>query len=309
MVRIGVLGSRDSWYTRDLTRAAATLRRATEMQWLSFGELQVSLLRSNVMGVQTNSIALGKPAALELTPTPLECLSELDAILVRTMPLGSLEQVIFRMDCLQALSRAGVAVINPPRSLEVAIDKWLTQHRLQLADVLTPPTIACQTREAALAAFEQLGGDVLIKPLFGGEGRGILRIQDRDMAWRACGTLQQLGQVMYVQQFMDHLGYDIRVLFVGSKMFSIKRIACAGAWRTNLSQGSRAEPHVLDDHQRQVALRSAMAVGGSVLGVDLLPLRDGRLMVLEVNAVPGWRSAVPTGVGRGDGSGVDLAKP
>ena len=294
MVRIGVLGSRDSWYTRDLTRAAATLTRATELQWLSFGELQVSLGQKNVLGVQTNSIPLGKNSALPQTPACIECLQELDAILVRTMPLGSLEQVIFRMDCLQALSRAGVEVINPPRSLEVAIDKWLTQHRLHLAGVLTPPTIACQTRDDALAAFEQLGGDVLIKPLFGGEGRGILRIQDADMAWRACGTLQQLGQVMYVQQFLDHVGYDIRVLFVGSKMFSIKRIARDGAWRTNLSQGSRAEAHALDDLQRDVAQRSAMAVGGSVLGVDLLPLRDGRLMVLEVNAVPGWKGLAAT---------------
>lgn len=294
MARIGVLGSRDSWYTRDLMRAAAKLPRATGLHWLNFGELQVSLGQQNVVGIQTNSVALEENAASVQTPSRMECLQELDAILVRTMPLGSLEQVIFRMDCLQALSRAGVAVINPPRSLEVAIDKWLTQHRLHAADILTPPTIVCQSREAALAAFEQLGGDVLIKPLFGGEGRGILRIQDKDMAWRACGTLQQLGQVMYVQQFLDHLGYDIRVLFVGSKMFSIKRIACHGAWRTNLSQGSRAEPHVLDDHQRHFAQRSAMAVGGSVLGVDLLPLRDGRLMVLEVNAVPGWKGLAAT---------------
>ncbi len=289
MVRIGVLGSRDSWYTRDLMRAAATLSRETHLQWLSFADLEVSLSHQSVLGVQSNAIALTKDATPEKSPSLIECLEELDAVLVRTMPLGSLEQVIFRMDCLQALSQAGCKVINPPRSLEVAIDKWLTQHRLHLAGVFTPPTIVCQTRDAALAAFEQLGGDVLIKPLFGGEGRGILRIQDADMAWRACGTLQQLGQVMYVQQFMDHVGYDIRVLFVGSKMFSIKRIACSGAWRTNLSQGSRAEPHELDDHQRKVAQRSAMAVGGSVLGVDLLPLRDGRLMVLEVNAVPGWK--------------------
>lgn len=289
MVRIGVLGSRDSWYTRDLTRAAMTLPRETELQWLNFSELQVSLRDKNELGVQTHSMVLGKNSEFQHVPTRMECLQELDAILVRTMPLGSLEQVIFRMDCLQALSRAGVQVINPPRSLEVAIDKWLTQHRLHLADVLTPATVVCQTRDAALEAFEQLGGDVLIKPLFGGEGRGILRIQDVDMAWRACGTLQQLGQVMYLQQFLDHVGYDIRVLFVGSKMFSVRRIARAGAWRTNLSQGSRAEPHVLEDHQREVAQRSARAVGGSVLGVDLLPLRDGRLMVLEVNAVPGWK--------------------
>lgn len=294
MVSIGVLGSRDSWYTRDLTRAAATLPRETELQWLSFADLEVSLGQRNVLGVQSNAIPLTASPTPQSAPTRIECLQELDAVLVRTMPIGSLEQVIFRMDCLQALSQAGCKVINPPRSLEVAIDKWLTQHRLHLAGIATPPTIACQTRDAALAAFERLGGDVLIKPLFGGEGRGILRIQDADMAWRACGTLQQLGQVLYVQQFMDHVGYDIRVLFVGSKMYSIKRIASAGAWRTNLSQGSRAEPHELDDHQREVAQRSALAVGGSVLGVDLLPLRDGRLMVLEVNAVPGWKGLAAT---------------
>lgn len=294
MLRIGVLGARESWYTRDLTRAAALMRRATELRWLSFSDLEVSLEQTGGLGVQTGSVPLTEQLNPQNSVSRIECLQELNAVLVRTMPLGSLEQVIFRMDCLQALCGAGCKVINPPRSLEVAIDKWLTQHRLHRAGVLTPPTIACQTRDAALAAYERLGGDVLIKPLFGGEGRGILRIQDADMAWRACGTLQQLGQVMYVQQFMDHVGYDIRVLFVGSKMFSIKRIACDGAWRTNLSQGSRAEPHELDDHQREVAQRSAKAVGGSVLGVDLLPLRDGRLMVLEVNAVPGWKGLAAT---------------
>lgn len=294
MVRIGVLGSRDSWYTRDLIRAATTLTRKTGLHWLSFADLEVSLGQKNVLGVQTNSMPLSEHSAGDAQSSRIECLPELDAILVRTMPLGSLEQVIFRMDCLQALSQAGCKVINPPRSLEVAIDKWLTQHRLHQAGIATPPTIVCQTRDAALAAFERLGGDVLIKPLFGGEGRGILRIQDADMAWRACGTLQQLGQVMYVQQFLDHFGYDIRVLFVGSKMFSMKRIARSGEWRTNLTQGSRAEPHVLDDQQRELAERSAVAVGGSVLGVDLLPLRDGRIVVLEVNAVPGWKGLAAT---------------
>ena len=199
MKHIGVLGSRDSWYARDLMRAAGELPQVGTLQWLSFSDLQVSLSNANSLGLRSIATDFQSQSAKASTRV-VECLSELDAVLIRTMPLGSLEQVIFRMDCLQALCRAGVQVINPPRSLEVAIDKWLTQHRLHLANVPTPPTVVCQTRDAALAAFEQLGGDVLIKPLFGGEGRGILRVQDADMAWRACGTLQQLGQVMYVQK-------------------------------------------------------------------------------------------------------------
>lgn len=301
MVRIGVLGARDSWYARDLARAAHESSLQVALHWLSFSDLQVSLPTTRVIGVQSKATELPGSPGTNATPLAMECLSELDAVLVRTMPLGSLEQIIFRMDGLQALAQAGVQVINPPRSLEVAIDKWLTQHRLHSAGIKTPPTVVCQTREAALAAFEQLGGDVLVKPLFGGEGRGILRIQDADMAWRAFGTLQQLGQVMYVQQFLEHFGYDIRVLFVGAKMFSMKRIACGGDWRTNLSHGSRAEPHALTDAEHELARRSATAVGGSVLGIDLLPLRSGETVVLEVNAVPGWRGLAAT-------LGVDVAR-
>ncbi len=155
--------------------------------------------------------------------------------IVRSMPLGSLEQIIFRMDCLQVWESRGVLVINPARSLEVAIDKWLTLHRLQQQGLDVPATVACQTRESAMQAMQDLGGDVLVKPLFGGEGRGIVRLQDKDTAWRVLGTLQQVGQVLYVQQFMPHFGYDIRVLFVGERVYSIKRHAPVGAgartWR------------------------------------------------------------------------------
>lgn len=302
MIRIGVLAARDSWYAKDLIRAAEQSSCATTVELLSFAELQVELGAKRGLQVRTESVNAGNgradrvvPQADQLTATKqlnrlnVDCIGDLDAIMVRTMPLGSLEQVIFRMDCLHALEAAGRPVINPPRTLEVAIDKWLTLHRLHLAGVPVPPTIACQSRDAAVAACEQLGSDVLIKPIFGGEGRGILRVQGTDMAWRACGTVSQLGQVLYVQQYLDHLGYDIRVLIIGSKMHCIKRICSPGAWRANLSQGSRAEPHELTDEQRELATVAAQSVGGSVLGIDILPLRSGGHVVLEVNAVPGWK--------------------
>jgi RimK family alpha-L-glutamate ligase len=273
-------------------RAARSLPQVAQVQLLAFADLQISLntCREN-SGIQLHCGPLNR-IAVELHKQRAElihCLQDLDAIIVRAMPLGSLEHVIFRMDCLHAMESAGLAVINPPKSLEIAIDKWLTLHRLHLSGVPTPPTIVCQTRDSALAAFEQLGGDVLVKPIFGGEGRGILRVNDPDTAWRVFGTLQQIGQVHYVQQFLDHFGYDIRILVVGSKLYSIKRFGQQGHWRTNLSQGGFAESHVLTDQERDLALASANAIGGSLLGIDLLPLRDGRLVVLEVNAVPGWK--------------------
>ena len=274
-MHIGILGTPESPYVVELQQAASAHFPNMTTEVLKFGDLQVGI---------------GEPAIQCAAPLggvggPTAC----DALIVRSMPIGSLEQVIFRMDCLQTWQSRGVAIHNPPRSLEIAIDKWLCLQRLDEAGVKVPATLCCQTRSSAIEAFETLGGDVLVKPLFGGEGRGILRVSDKDLAWRLFGTLQQIGQVLYVQQFVEHFGYDIRVLFVGNELYCIRRVATAGEWRTNISQGSQAEPHQLTSEQAEVAQRSREAVGGTLLGVDLLPTRDGRLVVLEVNAVPGWR--------------------
>ncbi len=289
-MHIGILGTPDSPYVIDLQRAAREHFPELTTTVLRFGEMRV--------GIGNRAIEQAVPLAVNLADATLPAVaelaandagSEINALIVRSMPIGSLEQVIFRMDCLQTWLSRGVAVHNPPRSLEVAIDKWLCLQRLNEVGVPVPATICCQSRHAAMEAFEMLGGDVLVKPIFGGEGRGILRANDKDLAWRIFGTLQQLGQVLYVQQFLEHFGYDIRVLFVGGESYAIRRVAELGEWRTNISQGSRAEPHCLTGEQADIAERSRVAVGGTLLGVDLLPTRDGRVVVLEVNAVPGWR--------------------
>ncbi len=286
-MHIGILGLPDNPYVMELQRAAEAHFPGVITEVLRFADLQAGL---------------GEPG-VECTAPIRRMGSSINyaALIVRSMPIGSLEQVIFRMDCLQTWQSRGVAVHNPPRSLEIAIDKWLCLQRLSDAGIPVPPTICCQTRSAAMEAFEVLGGDVLVKPLFGGEGRGILRASDKDLAWRMFGTLQQLGQVLYLQQFVEHFGYDIRVLFVGDEAYSIRRTASAGQWRTNIAQGSRAEPHSLTSEQADLAARSRDAVGGMLLGIDLLPARDGRLLVLEVNAVPGWR-------GLAQALNVDIAK-
>jgi ribosomal protein S6--L-glutamate ligase len=61
-------------------------------------------------------------------------------------------------------------------------------------------------------------------------------------------------------------------------------------WRTNVSRGAKAEPVEMTDTLAGLARSAADAVGASVAGVDLLPARDGRLMAIEVNAVPGWQA-------------------
>ena len=105
-----------------------------------------------------------------------------DGVLVRMMPPGSLEQVVFRMDALHRLEALGVPVLNPPRAVEASVDKYLVAGPARAPRACRcPPTWAGESADEALAAFEALGGDVVVKPLFGSEGRGLVRVSDREL--------------------------------------------------------------------------------------------------------------------------------
>lgn len=205
------------------------------------------------------------------------------------MPLGSLEQVIFRVNALHAAQSQGLTVINSPRTLEIAIDKWLTLATVAKLGITIPKTIVCQNRDQALTAFEQLNCDVVVKPLFGGEGRGIMRVSCPDLAWRVFGTLEVNQSVIYLQEYVHHNGYDLRIFLLGSQSYAMKRVN-TNDWRTNVARGGLAEAHSPTEQQLDLASQASQALGGGILGIDLLPAKDGRLLLIEVNAVPGWKA-------------------
>jgi ribosomal protein S6--L-glutamate ligase len=217
------------------------------------------------------------------------------------MPPGSLEQVVFRMDVLGRLQAAGVPVINPPRSIECAVDKFLTTARLEAAGLPVPRTVTCQDSETAMQAFESLGGDVVVKPLFGAEGRGICRVSDPDLAFRTFRTLERIDAVLYLQEFMHHPGHDVRVLVLGGEITGSMRRYADDDFRTNVAVSGRAEPHAATLDEQRIALAAADAVGTHFAGIDLLYDQSGRCYVIEVNAVPGWQAFQRT-------TGIDVAR-
>ncbi len=233
-MRTAVLSSPDSWYLRDLLRAAPDPDQVTAV---SFAQLQTRL----------------GPKSASCVCAGNQILTEYDVLIVRSMPPGSLEQVIFRMDALASVQNAGCLVVNPPKSLEVAIDKYLALARVADAGLPVPETLTSQRVDDAMDAFASLGGDVVVKPLFGGEGRGIARLNDPALALRAFKMLESLGAVVYLQPFIDHGGFDTRVLVIGDQLLAMRRCN-PGDWRTNISQGALAEPVCLDDRQREIAL-------------------------------------------------------
>jgi RimK family alpha-L-glutamate ligase len=212
-----------------------------------------------------------------------------DAVLARFIPSGSLDQIIYRVDALHWIEARGVPVMNSPRAIERSVDKFYTTALLQEAGLPTPRTVVCEDASEAMAAVLEMG-DVIIKPIFGSMGHGLVRVSDPDVAFRVLRSLEQIRAVFYVQRTVEHDGRDLRAFVVGGKVLgAIERQAPGGEWRTNVSRGGLARVVDLPSPLEQLAVRAAAAVGADYAGVDLLPSRDGAVFVLEVNAIPGWR--------------------
>jgi ribosomal protein S6--L-glutamate ligase len=270
-MRIVLLVNSTSWYRRDLERAAK--ERGHQVCSLPFERLTACVQSgaSSVQGLETR-------------------LEEADAVIVRTMPPGSLEQVVFRMNLLGQLESRGVQVGNPPRAIECAVDKYLTTARLVANGLPVPETMVCETAEAALGAFERLGRDVVVKPVFGAEGRGILRVSDPDLALRTFRTLERIQAVLYLQRFIEHEGFDLRVMVLDGRVAAAMRRRSPHDFRTNVSRSAIAEPVQISDREIDLSLRAAAAIGTRIAGVDLLYDRQGNCYVIEVNGVPGWKA-------------------
>ncbi|MDE2485556.1 MAG: RimK family alpha-L-glutamate ligase, partial [candidate division NC10 bacterium] len=137
----------------------------------------------------------------------------------------------------------------------------------------------------AMAAFQALG-DVIVKPLFGAGGRGMVRVSDADVAYRVFRALALTRSIFYIQEFVPHGDYDLRGLVIGDRVVAAMRRRSDG-WRHNVSQGARPEPHVMDDDAAGLCLQASRLLGTDYAGIDLLQTSHG-YTVVEVNSIPGW---------------------
>lgn len=278
MTLIPILASRPGWHTDELLRALAETGHqgvVTTYQGLVARAGCATGLRSGEVD-------------LEAAP----------AVFARIIPAGSLEQIIYRVDALHRLEDRGVRVLNSPRTIERTVDKFYTTSLLEQAGLPTPETRVCESPEEAIAGFRELG-DVVVKPLFGSMGLGMLRVSDEETAWRVFRAIEAIRGVYYLQRTVDHGGRDVRAFVVGDRVIgAIERRA--DGWRTNVSRGGRAVSLELPPLWAELAVRAAHAVEAEYAGVDLLPATDGTVYVLEVNGIPGWQ-------GLKAATGVDVA--
>jgi len=287
------------WHVADLERAAVKI--GVSLRTVEFPRVSASVGMTEPALARSADQKASTVGRSSVTAGDFDLMAA-DGVLVRMMPPGSLEQVVFRMDALHRVAAAGIPVLNSPRAVEAAVDKYLTLSLLECAGIAVPPTWAGESANDALEAFAALGGDVVVKPLFGSEGRGLVRISETEIAWRTFHALERLNAVLYLQRTVRHPGHDLRVFVLqGSVLGAMRRHAQPGEWRTNVSLGGHAEPCRLEPDAERLALAAARAIGAEMAGIDLIADLDlGRLVVLEVNAVPGWRALARV-------TGVDVA--
>ncbi|NJN17378.1 MAG: lysine biosynthesis protein LysX [Oscillochloris sp.] len=198
---------------------------------------------------------------------------------------------------LKILNDAGVPTVNTYHVALTCGDKFLTTQALIHAGVATPRCLLAFTPESALAAIEQLGYPVVLKPVVGSWGRMVSKINDRDAAEAVLEHRDVLGSyqhaIFYIQEYIEKPGRDIRTFVVVDECIAgIYR--SSAHWITNTARGGTATNCPITPAIADLSLRAAQAVGGGIVAIDLLETEDGRLLVNEVNYTMEFRNSIDT---------------
>jgi tetrahydromethanopterin:alpha-L-glutamate ligase len=211
-----------------------------------------------------------------------------DAVVVRSMSGGTFQAVTLRLGILHALRELGIMVWNDARAIERCVDKSMTSFLLARAGIPTPVTWATESPEAArlIVQRETVRGPLVLKPLFGSQGRGLRLIRtETDVPEPA-----DVSGVYYLQRYVavERDGFrDFRVLVSQGRVIAAM-MRHAPHWITNVKRGGKPVAFVADGEIKDLAVCATAAVGAEFAGVDIIHGADGRPTVLEVNSMPAW---------------------
>ncbi|MFL6482076.1 MAG: lysine biosynthesis protein LysX [Nitrososphaera sp.] len=229
-----------------------------------------------------------------------------DVILQRSV---SYYRGLYLTACLEFL---GFKVINRFEVGQTCGNKLVTSIKLEQNRIPTPKTQFAFSAESGLETIKKTGLPLVLKPIIGSWGRGIYPLRDLETASMIIEMREEdnspLSRIYYIQEMVDRPPRDIRCIIVGEQAIAaIYRYSSEFEWRTNVARGGKVELAPLTNEMEDLALRAAKAVGGGVLGVDMMEHKDHGLVVHEVNNTVEFRGAAS--VSRADipGEIVDYA--
>jgi RimK family alpha-L-glutamate ligase len=226
-----------------------------------------------------------------------------DAVLVRGIAPGSLEQITLRMDILHTLAELNIPVLNTAKAIEHTVDKARTSLRLHLAGIDTPKTWACENTDKAYNIAKQqfkLGHALVIKPLFGCQGKGIEKLTSLDELKQYLPTGDAFYLQHYIEPYTPNQWQDWRLMVIDNQVVAAMS-RHAKHWITNFAQGADCFAATINDDMIALALNATKAVDAAYAGVDIIRTNQGHYTVLEVNSVPAWK-------GLHQATGIDIAE-
>lgn len=197
---------------------------------------------------------------------------------------------------IKLFESAGVRCVNNGNTATICGDKILTSIAVKRHGIAQPDVQIAFTEASALAAIEEMGYPVVLKPAVGSWGRLLSKVNDRDAAEAILEHKKILGSyhhsIFYIQKYIEKRGRDIRSFVVGGECIAaIYR--SSDHWITNTARGAVASNCPITDEIRDLSLRAAEACGGGVVAIDLFETGDG-LLVNEVNYTIEFRNSIDT---------------
>jgi [lysine-biosynthesis-protein LysW]---L-2-aminoadipate ligase len=203
------------------------------------------------------------------------------------------------LHALRIFESQGIRCVNSSNTAWVCGDKLLTSIVLAEHGIPQPEVRVAFTEESALAAIEEMGYPVVLKPAVGSWGRLLAKVNDRDAAEALLEHKTTLGSyhhsIFYIQKYVEKKGRDIRTFVVGDECIAaIYRYA--SHWITNTARGGSAAACPVDDDLAALSLDAARAVCGDVVALDIFEAAD-RYIVNEINYTMEFKNSIaPTGV-------------
>lgn len=203
---------------------------------------------------------------------------------------------------LRILNDWGIPTVNTAYVAEVCGNKLVTSSALVRAGVPSTRVKVAFTPESAVKAIEEIGYPVVLKPAVGSWGRLLSKINDRDAAETVLEHKEILGSyhhsIYYIQEYVKKPGRDIRAFVIGDE--TVAAIYRASEhWITNTARGAQASNCPVTPELNKLCVAAARAVGGGVVGVDVLEDKDRGYLVIEVNYTIEFRNSIAT-------TGVDI---
>jgi len=186
--------------------------------------------------------------------------------------------------CLEFLD---VPVINTFQVASKCGNKLIISLLLKKHGVPTPKTYFSFSSDVALETLEKVGYPLVLKPVVGSWGRGVIPIKDKDTA-DSIIEMRELtdgthDRIYYLQELVKRPPRDIRTIMVGGQAVASMYRTSSGGFKTNIATGANPELCEITKEMEDLCIKASDAVGGGILGIDLMEDEKRGLVVHEIN--------------------------